>query len=84
MKELRVAIAALSLVNLGLRTMFGAGIELVVLALVTLGVLGIVLVVFVALVVGWMVLEVGSLLRLGVKFFLVCKFPLGLGGGRPA
>jgi hypothetical protein len=61
--------------------MFGPGEEVA-----ALGIVGSVLVVFVvsvALEVGWLVLAMALLLRLAVKFFLVSKVCLGLGGGRP-
>jgi hypothetical protein len=61
--------------------MFGPGEEVA-----ALGIVGSVLVVFVVSVafeVGWLVLAMALLLRLAVKFFLVSKVCLGLGGGRP-
>ena len=84
--------AALALVNLGgLGTVFGPGEDMAALVLVNLGELGTVFVVSVvclALVVRWpckwLLLQMAFVLGLAFKLFLVGKFSLGLGGGRPA
>jgi len=82
---------ALLLVNLGgLGIVFGLGEDMATLVLVYLGELGtafIVSVVWLALVVRWpckwLLLEMAFVLGLAFKLFLVGKFCLGLGGGRP-
>ena len=83
--------AALLLVNLGgLGTVFGLGEDMAALVLVNLGELGtmfIISMVWLALVVKWpckwLLLEMAFVLGLAFKLFLVGKFCLGLGGGRP-
>jgi len=82
--------AALLLVNLGLGTVFGLGKDMAALVLVNLGELGTVFIVsgvWLALVVRWpckwLLLEMAFVLGLAFKLFLVGKFCLGLGGGRP-
>ena len=83
--------ATLALVNLGgLGTVFGPGEDMVALVLVNLGELGtmfIVSMVWLVLVVRWpckwLLLEMAFVLGLAFILFLVGKFSLGLGGGRP-
>ena len=83
--------AVLALVNLGgLSTVFGPGEDMVALVLVNLGELSTVFVVsmvWLVLVVRWpckwLLLEMAFVLGLAFKLFLVGKFCLGLGSGRP-